>query len=436
MNYKTKYLKYKTKYLNMQGGAIEFGCTSKEKPHMCSNSTVNFGLCVDNIETCNNPEYISTDVELPTLIDLNINDEEREELELLKEIGIAKGYIEDHLSKSCYTQSNEPTIYENNFKIPNNEFSIITLNVMGIYIDGKEDSAAVLNLMGKRIEMLQKEILQLKPDIMCFQEMSLTSFNLLYTKEISDIYKYYYEENFKNIDLKSDRERDVEVFVISKYPIKKVTMYRLEGNIKHNNSLAVYDFGNLIVFNLHLQPGSKNSPGQKYKADNYARCRIHEILFIKSLIDKIQKDTPRPVILLGDFNFDLNGPIQDWPENGHLNKLGFKDSWIESNPTLLPSDGNTEETDINTMRWNNKFEEKHYRYDAILYNDFLTSMESRVICNKPFLIIKDPILYENYRKAILSKDSSKHKQIRKSHGNYELFISDHFGIFTKFKFND
>jgi hypothetical protein len=74
MNYKTKYLKYKTKYLNMQGGAIEFGCTSKEKSHMCSNSTVNFGLCVDNSETCNNLLYESSDVELPTLINTNIND--------------------------------------------------------------------------------------------------------------------------------------------------------------------------------------------------------------------------------------------------------------------------------------------------------------------------------------------------------------------------
>lgn len=210
-------------------------------------------------------------------------------------------------------------------------------------------------------------------------------------------------------------------------------MYRLEGNIAHNNSLAVYDFGNLTVFNLHLQPGSKNSPGQKYKADNYARCRIHEILFIKSLIDKIQKDSP--VILLGDFNFDLNGSIEDWPENVHLDKLGFKDSWIESNPTLPRSAGNTEETNINTMRWNNKFEEKHYRYDAILYNDFLTSMKSTVICDKPFSIIKDTSLYENYTNAILSKDTSQHDKIIKRNGNYELFISDHFGIFTKFRFN-
>lgn len=124
---------------------------------------------------------------MPTIIDTNINDKEREELTKLNDIGVKKGYIEEHLSKSCYTQSNEPTIYENYFKIPNDEFSIITLNVMGIYIDGKEDSPAVLNLMKKRIEMLQEEILQLKPDIMCFQEMSLTSFNLLYTKEISDI---------------------------------------------------------------------------------------------------------------------------------------------------------------------------------------------------------------------------------------------------------
>ena len=426
--YKKKYLKYKTKYLKMQGGAIEYKCNSKEKPHMCSNDTINIGLCVNNIEDCNNPAYEISNVELPTVI--NITKEESDELESLKQSGLKKGYVEDNLSKSCYTQSNEPTIYKNKFEIPNNEFSIITLNVMGIY----RGSLDVLNLMKKRIEMLRTEILDLKPDIMCFQEMSLTSFNELYTKEISDIYKYYYEQNFKNIDLVKDRNKDIEVFVISKYPIEQVSIYKLEGNLDFTNSLAVYEFGNLIVINLHLQPGSKNSPGQMYKANNYTRCRIQELLFINSLIESIPNSDKIPVILLGDFNFDLNGSKEEWAEIEQLRNLKFKDSWIDSNGGLDVSMGNTEETNINSMRWNNKLEEKHYRYDAILYKN-LTSIESKVICNKPYLIEASTELYNSYEQSIIPNDKIRDHRIKKVDGKYELFISDHFGIFTKFIFN-
>lgn len=425
-NYKKKYLKYKTKYLKMQGGGIEYNCNSKDKPHMCSNDTVNVGLCVSNNKACNNPTYDISDVELPTV--KNITKEESDELETLKEAGLKKGYVEDNLSKSCFIQSNKPIIYKNKIEIPSKEFSIITLNVMGIY----RGSPDVLNLMKKRIEMLKKEILDLKPDIMCFQEMSLTSFNELYTKEISDVYKYYYEQDFKNIDLVKERNKDIEVFVISKYPIEKVTMYRLEGNLDYTNSLAVYEFGNLIVINLHLQAGSKKSPGQIYKASSYARCRIQELLYIDSLISGIPGNIDMPIVMLGDFNFDLNGNKDEWPEIDHLTKIGLMDSWIDANKGMENSVGNTEETDINSMRWNNKFEEKHFRYDAILYKK-LKPVESKVICNKPYLI-HDNELLESYERAIIPKGKTDDIRLKKVDGKYELFISDHFGVYTKFRF--
>ena len=425
-NYKKKYLKYKAKYLILSGGAIEYNCNSQDKPYMCSNDTLNIGLCVNDNKICNNMDYNILDVGLPTI--KNINKEESEEVDSLKEIGKKKGYIEDYLLKSCYKQTNKPIIYENNFEIPNNEFSIITLNVMGIY-RGSND---VLNLMKKRMELLQKEILELKPDILCFQEMSVTSFNELYTNELSNVYKYYYEQDFTNIDLKKDRNKDIEVFVISKYPIKKVTIYELEGNLGYTNSLGVYEFGNLIVINSYLQAGSKNSPGQKYKANNYSRCRIHELLFINSLIDTISNNNQIPTILLGDFNFDLNGTIEEWPEIEHLRNLNFKDSWIDANLKLNINMGNTEDTDINSMRWNNKLEEKHFRYDAILYKN-LKCIKSAVICNKPYLL-NEKELVDSYEKAIISKDKINDSRIRKVNNKYELFISDHFGIFTQFNF--
>jgi exonuclease III len=299
---------------------------------------------------------------------------------------------------------------------------------MGIY----RGSVDVLNLMKKRMEILRKDILELKPDILCFQEMSTTSFNELYTKELSDVYKYYYEQDIQNPDLIKDRNKDIEVFVISKYPIKQVTIYQLEGNLEYSNSLGVYEFGNLIVINSYLQAGSKKSPGQTHKAKHYSRCRSQELMFINSLIDGIPNSDKLPVILLGDFNFDLNGSIEEWPEIEHLHNLKFKDSWIDANPTLDINKGNTEETDINNMRWNNKLEEKHFRYDAILYKK-LKSLESKVIFNKPYLIDSKK-LSDSYENSIIPKGKIDDSRIKKVDGKYELFISDHFGVFTKFRF--
>jgi len=424
-NYKKKYLKYKAKYLKLSGGEINYACNNEEKNYMCPHNTVNVGLCVsaNDSKICNNPDYNILDVELPTV--KNITDEERTELDSLKSIGVKKGYVEDYLLKPCYKQSKTPTVYENAFEIPNKEFSIITLNAMGIY----RGSSDVLNLMKKRMELLQKEILELKPDILCFQEMSQTSFNELYTGELAQVYKFYYERDLSVID---SRKKDIEVFVISKYPIKKVTIYQLEGNLEYSNSLGVYEFGNLIVFNSYLQAGSKKSPGQKYKASHYSRCRIHELLFINSIIEKLTSGKDIPVILLGDFNFDLNGSVEEWAEIEHLRNLKLNDSWIDFNKGLDIKIGNTEETDINTMRWNNKFEEKHFRYDAILYKN-LKCIKSSVICNKPYLLT-EAALIESYEQSIISKDKVKDDRIKKTDGKYELFISDHFGVFSQFTF--
>lgn len=419
--YKDKYLKYKQKYLKLSGGAIEYKCYNPDKPHLCASSTVNLGLCVNDEKICNKPNYELSKVELPTTKD--ITEEESVEIESLKANGLKKGYIEDYLLKPCYLQSNKPTVYTNDFKIPSNEFSIITLNCMGIY----RGSPDVLNLMKKRMELLQKEILELKPDILCFQEMSETAFGHLYTGELTQIYKFYYE---KDLTLAKSRNKDIEVFVISKYPIKKVTIYQLEGNLAYTNSLGVYEFGNLVVINGYFQAGSKKSPGQKYKANNYSRCRIHEFLFVNSLIKSLDKSKDLPVILLGDFNFDLNGDVEEWPELKHLKNLKLKDSWIDANPRVDINLGNTEETNINTMRWNNKFEEKHFRYDAILYRN-LECIKSSVVFNSPYLL-EEPELIESYEQSIVSKDKVGDERIKKSNGKYELFISDHFGVLSQF----
>jgi hypothetical protein len=215
-------------------------------------------------------------------------------------------------------------------------------------------------------------------------------------------------------------------------------MQSLQGNLGYTNSLQILEFKNLIVFNIYLQAGSKASPGQKYKWKNYSRCRKQQLKFIREQIINY-KDIP--IILLGDFNFDLND-LDEWPEKKDLDKIELYDSWIECNKNKDMKEGLTENTEINHMRYNSKFEKKLFRYDAILYKN-LKSIKSKVICNIPEkLDEKFNVKYKEYNKiyenVILPKDKLSDKRIIKTIENneniYDLFISDHFGVESTFSF--
>jgi exonuclease III len=324
------------KYINiLNGGVINYSCDQVNGWTECPTNTKNFGLCVKDRNICNADQYLNTDVDLPKL-QPGATEDEIEQIKKDEAMGAKKGYMETFLTNSCYVQRSEPIIYNYDFQVKKN-FTIATINAMGIY-RGNSD---VLELMKLRMEMLAEEIAERDIDIICFQEMSSVAFDLLYTKNLRKKYQFFYENN---LDLEG-RNKDIEVFILSKFPVKRVTIYPLEGNLSYTNSLGVYEFDNLIVINSYLQAGSKNSLGQKYKYINYSRCRSQQLYFIKSITDSFEG---KPCVILGDFNFDLNGTVEEWPEKAKLRELGFIDSWTGGNN---PS-GLTEDTDKNTMRWN------------------------------------------------------------------------------------
>ena len=130
----------------------------------------------------------------------------------------------------------------------------------------------------------------------------------------------------------------------------------------------------------------------------------------------------------------LNGSIKEWPELKYLQDMELFDSWKIINPHDL---GLTENTDINDLRYNSKFEEKRFRYDAILYNK-LKPLSSIIIGDKS-KIIEDDEINRIYERVILPKDGLKNPNLRiaykKDNNNYyHLFISDHFGLMSKFTF--
>jgi hypothetical protein len=375
----------------------------KEYPYFCGKNSNSFGLCKKQLEDCDN---VNIDGVIPTLaidyIDINK--------------GTKFGYHTENLHKRCNNIIlNKEEIFNNNFLLPS-MLSIMTYNIWGL--PPKNDF--IFKIMKIRINLIVNIILKNSPDIICFQEVSLISFNIL-KKRLSYIYKYQYETNYY-FDEILKRNREVETIIFSKYPVCNYQVYSLDGNLRYNNSLIRAEFNNFVLYNVYLQAGSKHSPGQEHYWFHYTRCRIDQIKRIKELIDKDNK----PVIICGDFNFHLDGG-DDWLEYDEI-KDYFKDSWKE----IRKNNGFTENTDINTMRWNLKFQEKKVRFDGILYkSEKIYPIFCKIVGKKSVPLNKE--MTQLFIKNFVSDDKNKIKYNNKKTIN--IFPSDHFGVIAKFKIN-
>lgn len=371
----------------------------KEYPYFCGKDSNSFGLCKKRLEDCDN-------VNIDGVIPILALDYENK--------GTKYGYYTDNLHRRC---NNIILNKEKTFDIFDTSnilmFSIMTYNIWGL--PPKNDF--VLKLMKIRINLIADVVIKNNPDIVCFQEVSLIPLQIL-KKRLSYIYKYQYETDYF-FDEILQRNREVETITFSKYPVCNYQVYGLDGNLRYNNSLIRTEFNNFVLYNVYLQAGSKKSPGQEYYWFHYTRCRTDQLKRIKELIDK---DT-KPVIICGDFNFHLDGG-DEWLEYNEI-KDYFKDSWKEVNK----KDGFTENTDINTMRWNLKFQDKKVRYDGILYkgNTVLPYL-SKIVGKKSVPLNKQ--MTKLFIKNYISDDHNKIKYNNQKTIN--IFPSDHFGVITKF----
>jgi exonuclease III len=370
---------------------------------LCPNDTINMGLYIES-EDCN-----SLYVKGKVILTEPINTE-----------AIRKGYVLDNLHCNCFIKENfESTTkveynYTNYTEI-NGKFKIATYNIWGI--DRTEEEKYLIN---KRMPLIAKEILDHNIDIICFQEMGLTSYNLLLKLLVNYT---IYEKRYNN---KSDRCHDVECAIAMKNFIipKTIKMIPLGGNLTYTNSLMIIEFDNFNIYNCYLQAGSKHSIGQEKLYIHYSRCRLQLLEYIMTQLDKIT-----PSILLGDFNINLNDTIDNYPELRGINKLineyDFIDSW-----TINKDDGYTENTDINIMRWNDKMKDKKSRVDAIFTRGFKI-MNSFIIGDNNYIgVDKD---YESYYiKYFTPNKADTLSKIKRLNINGKLklpiFASDHFGV--------
>lgn len=442
-----------------------------------------------------------------------------DDMRMKEETGREKSYAPEYYPTSCAVQQKaeatiemtytEGSIYKKRIDGPEitlsftetlgSRFTILTQNALGLfrgkYRQPSEPGSsfeATYDLMKLRTALFREFLKVEQPDFVCLQESTRTFIDLLDKNSVSTIYPYIYPTEDEMVRQEA-KGANATTSMLSKYPAKKATTYMLQGNSSYYNALGIYEFDNLVIFNVYMQAGSEISPGQEYRWENYARCRRQQLMFIKQKIDEINSASSliKSIVVLGDFNFELNsihyrgeGAERDidnhliydpdnsdmkWSEHKFLvgpNGLNLNDSYKElhiDNTTKVISDGLTENTDINTFRYLGKLEEKALRYDGIFFNNNLVPIRSEVVNNIPTKLNESAIelfvsngvpeyetnirkYNEEYNKYMIFNPKGNLEAIEKKEAflsskphlniedGFELFVSDHFGVLTEFAF--
>jgi exonuclease III len=347
-------------------------------------------------------------------------------------MGARYGYTEDNLGAGCYFPADElkldyEAIYADGEPVPET-FSFLTYNMWGLSV--KSDLERLFRL---RKNLLQQTIANSGADLICLQEMSEFSYSEL--AEFIASYKFASEIPYPAN--RSLRNRNAEVYFISKYKPSRVSIYGLRGVLSYENSLMIVEYPNLIVFNLYTQAGSKSSPGQAEKWLHYARCRYDILQTVHDIIRAKYAD--KNCILCGDFNCNLDGDPEDWPELEMLDTmksgLGFVDTFRKLNPD---DPGFTEDTDRNHMRWNQKLIPKKYRYDGVLYRgaSWIPRTSTLIGTESACLTDEDSEWFLKNLSDAYGGREGQLKGCKVAPGSGRLLLpinpSDHFGVLTVF----
>jgi exonuclease III len=285
-------------------------------------------------------------------------------------------------------------------------------------------------LFGLRKKLLLKTLNESSADMFCLQEMSADSYIMM--ADWIKSYAFASEIPYLN---NGTRNRSVDVYFVSRYRPKSITIYGLQGVLNYKNALMVIEYPNLVIYNLYNQAGSKVSIGQEKTWIHYSRCRYDILNIIYDVMPKNQN-----IAICGDFNFHLDGSEDDWPEIDMINR--FKNAgFIDTYRSIHNVGGLTEDTDANPMRWNQKLVSKKYRYDAILYKGSTKGWDvnsSRILgTEKSWLNEADSEWFYNELSEAKKKTNGlqrlKAKRITKKGYRLPLNPSDHFGVLTKFK---
>lgn len=379
-------------------------------PLLCGRSSLARGLCVASAGDCRTrPLKTLRAVPKPLVKD---------------EKGAHYGYTEQSLGASCYFPNDALKLdysatYDDGEAVPDN-FSCLTYNIWGLAKDDK-----LKGLFKRRQALLEKTIAGTGADILCLQEMSPYSYGLM--KKFIGGFRFASE--VLTAGAMKGRNRGLEVFLLSKYKPCSVKIYGFKGVLGYDNTVMVVEYKNLVVLNVYSQAGSKFSPGQEHKWLHYSRCRYDILNSMYNIVQTLRK-TQR-CIVCGDFNFDLDGAVADWPEKTMWQKFlrsRFVDTYRAANG--LATSGLTEDTDVNLMRYNQKLIEKRMRYDAILFRGGLRIASSELVGLEEECLSAAGTRW--FLKNMAGAPFEKLRPCSFDKTKLSIHPSDHFGVLTKF----
>ena len=345
------------------------------------------------------------------------------------------GYHTNNLTDYCGDYLKEYQINYDTYDYLPNKFKVLTWNIWGMIKRTNGEKYMLLNeLMILRMKKIVKEIIKKDPDVIIFQEVGYEALGMLrcFMRHygILSVYKGF-GENFKTYSpatIEKEINRDLEIYVFSKYLPKHIIQYTLHGNLGYSTGVIILNFDHINIIGCYLQAGSKKSPGQEDVWFHYARCRQEQLEAIGKIINI--ECSGSLVILCGDFNMhlDSNQDIDDeWPELKTIQKLKLIDTWRLMYNDKEKYPGYTEDTSINHMRWNMKFMEKHYRYDGIFINNTSLNVTDSILVGLKSYCMDDDMFAE-FMKTLSNKSLNNEKYRTKTY-----HPSDHFGVMTSFE---
>jgi exonuclease III len=383
------------------------GCPP-EASHFCSKETLGRGLCVADPAECN--------VRVSTRPVPRVPDDT---------LGLSFGYIDAYLGRSCYSKEEDlVTDYSADIgpgdAIPP-KFTFLTYNIWGL-----AHKAENRHLFDLRLPLLAKTLLDADADLCFLQEMSSYAFERLYPL-LRHTYPYASEVPYpaEGSTPVAGRNRQVEVYCFSKMKPRRLRVFGIDGVLGYKDSFMIAEFPNLVVFNLYNQAGSRHSPGQEHKWLHYSRCRYDILNTIHDIIRTSYADSN--IILCGDFNFDLDGTLEEWPEKEMLDRMGLIDTFRITNPD---DPGLTEDTDLNFMRWNQKLIKKKFRYDGIFASRGPWRTKKSELIGTKFKMLNADESEWFITKMSIGSDPTK--LITDIDGLIPINPSDHFGVLTTF----
>jgi exonuclease III len=391
---------------------------AKKHPILCGRTSLARGLCVSQPVDCRKRTRSLRSVPAPNIQNIR---------------GAAFGYTENDLGSSCYFSGDTLKLdyhieYDDGEPVPDT-FSCVTYNIWGLAM-----KPTLQTLFSKRHDILEKTIRDTNADIICLQEMSAFA----YTKLKGFIATFPFASEVPYTAGEAERNRAVDVYLLSKYKPSAISIYGLKGVLEYENSLMVVEYPNLVIFNLYNQAGSRHSPGQEHKWIHYSRCRYDILNTIYDMFMTRYKN--KACILCGDFNFDLNESVREWPEMDMINKFkqsGFVDTFRKVHPDAKKYPGYTEDTRVNFMRYNQKLIEKRVRYDAILYKPASAHsfIKSSALIGKESACLNVADSKWFIDTIAGSKRPEDLRGCIGSPARMSIHPSDHFGVLTKFGVN-